>query len=257
MKNLLSIHKIALITAVVAGTTVFTSCEKDDSKPAPVLHLDITHRAGSKLFALDSTFTTPNGDQFTPSLFKYYISNISLIRTDNSVVDVPETYFLVDQSNDATLMPMIENAPVGDYKGIRFLIGVDSTRNTSGAQSGALDPANGMFWTWSTGYIFYKLEGTSPSIASPGNFRYHVGGFEGTYNNIRQVELDFDGDILSLKNGGHPELHLILDVLEVFQTPTLIDMSTFSSTVMSANADAQTLADNYADMFRYDHIHEE
>jgi hypothetical protein len=258
IKSTLIIFAIAL-----TGSVSFTSCSKDDdnnSTPteAPMLHIDLTHRAGNKLFMLDSTYTTFNGDSFTPTLFKYYISNVSLIKTDNTVVSIPDTYFLVSQDDESSRMIEMDNMPEGDFKAIRFVIGVDSARNVSGAQTGALDPVNGMFWSWNTGYIFYKLEGTSPAIGGTGGtFRYHIGGFQGTYNNIKTVEVDFDGDILSLEKGGHPELHLILDVLETFMNPTTIDLATFSTTVMSPNADAQTVANNYADMFRYDHIHVE
>jgi len=264
MKMLFSSYKYYLVGLLTAGTFVFTGCDKKDDNtttPAstvpPNFHIELTHLAGNKQFFLDSTYTNENGDDFTVTLFKYYLSNIRLVKTDNSIVTVPDSYFLIDQSDDATMSFEMDSLPEGEFKAIRFIIGVDSAANTSGAQSGALDITNGMFWTWNTGYIFMKMEGTSPSIASPGNFRYHVGGFQGTYNNIKDVELDFNGTTMTLENGGNPELHLVLDVLEIFKNPVTIDMSTFSSTVMSANADAQTLANNYADMIRYDHIHQE
>jgi hypothetical protein len=54
-----------------------------------------------------------------------------------------------------------------DITGIRFLLGVDSARNVSGIQTGALDPARGMFWTWNSGYVMAKIEGSSPSAHVP------------------------------------------------------------------------------------------
>jgi hypothetical protein len=43
------------------------------------------------------------------------------------------------------------NTSLKNITAIKFLLGVDSLKNVSGIQTGALDPAKGMFWTWNTG----------------------------------------------------------------------------------------------------------
>ena len=97
------------------------------------------------------------------------------MKTDNSIVTIPNTYFLVNQDEEASMAIEMDSLPLGLYKSIKFMIGVDSTRNVSGSQTGALDPANGMFWTWNSGYIFLKMEGTSPVIPNTGhNFTFHI-----------------------------------------------------------------------------------
>ena len=48
---------------------------------------------------------------------------------------------------------LLANAPFDLY------LGVDSVLNYNGVHEGALDPINGMYWTWQTGYIHCKLEG--------------------------------------------------------------------------------------------------
>ncbi len=65
--------------------------------------------------------------------------------------------------------------PVGDYKGIRFRIGVDEATNKSDpnryAPEHALNPqVNGLHWGWQGGYIFMALEGRLPD----GGFSYHI-----------------------------------------------------------------------------------
>ncbi len=246
------------------GSLFIAGCDKDDDDNpvnpvpvvAPILTIEMDHLAGTQKFYLDSTYTNANGDEFTPDLFKYYISNIRLIRNDNSEYAIPESYFLVNHAAPGSMKIMIDSLAQGAFTSVKFLLGVDSTRNVSGAQTGALDPVNGMFWTWNTGYIFLKLEGTSPEIpTSAQTFTYHIGGFSGQNINYKQVTLDFDGDVLLLANNKNPELHIVVDVLEIFKNPTTIDMSTFSSTIMSPGPNATIIADNYADIFKYDHIH--
>ncbi|WP_316930094.1 MbnP family protein, partial [Hymenobacter sp. IS2118] len=48
----------------------------------------------------------------------------------------------------ASQLLALKDIPVGDYQSVSFTVGVDSARNVAGAQTGALDPNNGMFWTW-------------------------------------------------------------------------------------------------------------
>ncbi|MFN3667084.1 MAG: MbnP family protein, partial [Sediminibacterium sp.] len=48
----------------------------------------------------------------------------------------------------------------------------------------------GMFWTWNTGYIMAKLEGTASSSMIAGKqFTYHIGGFRNNQNTTRNIEL--------------------------------------------------------------------
>ena len=66
---------------------------------------------------------------------------------------------------------LIANAPFDLY------LGVDSVLNYNGVHEGALDPINGMYWTWQTGYINCKLEGNIICDSSRKSFEYHIGGY--------------------------------------------------------------------------------
>lgn len=259
--NISSSKKIQLLFLLLSAITV-VSCSKDEENntPAPVgpkLSIELDHMAGNKNFFLDSIYVTANGDTIIASMFKYYVSNIRLITSGNAEVAIPESYFLVNQDKPESLTLQMNDLPAGTYTGIKFMLGVDSTRNVSGAQTGALDAGNAMFWDWNTGYIFLKIEGTSPSIPGTSQFfEYHIGGFEGANINYKEIQLDFDGDQLTLANNTNPELHLVVNVLEIFANPATIDMATFPPSVTMPNANAAVIANNYADMFRYDHIHD-
>jgi len=77
------------------------------------------------------------------------------------------------------------------YNNIRFNLGVDSLTNSSGAFGGDLDPTNGMYWAWQSGYINFKLEGVSKACPARKNaFQFHLGGFLGEHNALQKVHLN-------------------------------------------------------------------
>ena len=184
------------------------------------------------------------GQLYTITKFKYYIGNISLI-SKNGITAINKDYFLIKEEDSLSKVLHINNIPADNYTGIQFTLGVDSADNCSGAQSGALDPVNGMFWAWNTGYIFLKLEGKSPQSSSTGNMlEYHIGGYKRPHNCIRQIILNFNvqSDFKEDK-----EIHIKVDIAEMFKSRQIIDFTKISSVTDFHNA--TLIADNYMDMF--------
>ncbi len=210
------------------------------------LSIVFDHYVGDRLLQLDSvTYNNALGQPFTITKFKYYIGNIQLRKANGAAASFDD-YHLIDEEESLSKKINLD-IPAGEYTGIDFIIGVDSLHNCSGAQSGALDPVNAMFWAWNTGYIFLKLEGKSPVSKSPGNvFEYHIGGYKQPANCIRHISLNF-AQPLTMEHTGNKELHLKADAAELLKTPTTIDISTLSSVTDFHNA--TTIADNYMDMF--------
>jgi hypothetical protein len=151
------------------------------------------HAAGPDAVVADgkTLYTAPNGDQYTVNTFSYYISNIVFIDEDGKRYSEPNSYKLISIKNGSLVRTGIDNIPAAKYTAIELLIGVDSLRNVSGVQLGALDPAHGMFWSWSTGYIMAKMEGTSPQSTLGGKqFAYHIAGFKGAYNVVQKIRIE-------------------------------------------------------------------
>ncbi|MBL0912557.1 MAG: hypothetical protein IBJ09_09300 [Bacteroidia bacterium] len=84
---------------------------------------------------------------------------------------------------------------------LRFGLGIDSLTSSSGAMSGALDPVHGMYWAWQSGYIHFKLEGSTKYAACRnGHFRFHLGGYRYPFNSWRERVLAVpDADTLSVQ----------------------------------------------------------
>lgn len=258
---MISLNKYIAIAIVILFS--IGACKKPpdpiDEDPIPTtgsLILEFDNVVGGESLVLnDSTYLNQNGDTFTVSLFKYYISNVKLYKANGDHYDVPNSYYLINASVPASSLITINDIPNATYTSIEFMIGVDSTRNVSGVQSGALDPGNNMFWSWSSGYVMVKFEGTSPqSSASQNSVLYHIGGFSGVNNVLKTITPNLQGNSIVITSTTTPDIHLITDLLEMFKTPTSMDFSVINGIHMPG-ANAKTVADNYADMITFDHIH--
>ncbi len=212
------------------------------------LFIHIEHFAGPALLQLDSAYYKNElGQTFNVSKFRYYISNIKLKKNIGPNIELPG-YFLIDEADPESKSITLNNVPEGLYSSVSFIIGVDSLHNCTGAQSGALDPVNGMFWTWNTGYIFLKLEGHADASLSPGHiFEYHIGGYASPNNCIRTITLNFGKKGLNIYDNKDNELALKADILQLFKSPVAIDFSLLSSVTDFHHA--TTIADNYSHMF--------
>lgn len=263
MKNIFKIFAIVLISMTL------TNCKKEktvDPEPTPTpvnpatttgtLNILFEGMVGdSDLVLSTKTYTNQAGNTFNVTTYKYYISNIKITKDDNSVWTEPNSYHLIDYSDINSTSIGLPNVPFGSYKAIEFMIGVDSARNVSGAQTGALDPAKGMFWTWSSGYIMAKMEGTSPQSTAAGNtLKFHIGGFSGANNTLKTVSPSFNGATAIVTSTFNPIIHMSSNLLEWFETPTVIDFSVTNS-IQMPGAMAKTIANNYTDMFSVEHIH--
>lgn len=252
--------KFKLIYCVLLSTSIFfiQSCKK--SQPLEVtevgnLTIKFDNRVRDLALKLNTeTYKNANGDDFTVSSLKYYISNITLLKTDGSSLVIPESYYLIDASDSLSLAPVIEKIKADDYTGMSFIIGIDSIRNFTGLHTGVLDPSNGMFMNSADGYTCVKFEGLSPqSTATNNKLLFNVGGVKAPFNCIKQFSTTFE-NILRIRSDKHPKMHFKIDLTKMFEGAHLVNFAN-TNTVLGGSK-ALTISNNYAQgMFRLDHIH--
>ncbi|MCK7556886.1 hypothetical protein MKQ70_18440 [Chitinophaga sedimenti] len=221
-------------------------CQKDEETTRSTITVSIQHKVNQAPLALANTsYTNALGQPFTVTAFKYYLSNFTFTRADGSRVRINGQYYFVDEAVPESKKLTIANVPFGDYTGMSFTIGVDSIRNVSGAQTGALDPLSGMFWSWNSGYIMAKFEGTSKvSTAADTSLVFHVGGFKGEYNSLQTVALNTG----SFKVPDNTHIALTADVATWFNTPNPISFITINK-VHTPGIDGYKFSQNYSNMF--------
>jgi hypothetical protein len=202
---------------------------------------------GDKPLKLDSVFYRNSlGQSYNISMFKYYVGNFHLKNNRGSEFD-SKGYFLIDEDDKSSLQITIDSIPQGEYDAISFTLGVDSADNCSGAQEGALDPINGMFWAWNSGYIFLKMEGISPVSNSTGKrLEFHVGGYKEPNNCIKTIYIVLNQP-LKIGESANGMVKIKADVSHLFSGVTQVDFSKISSVTDFHNATA--IASNYSTMF--------
>lgn len=236
--------------------TAFTSCQKELSTSNPavngVYNLNISFKpvVDGQPLLFGETYHNVFGETYKVTAFKYYVYDIRLLNTDLNMISQvgKDEHYLVDAS--AASGSMISAKPVAHtYNRISFKVGVDSSRNFSGAQTGSLDPAKGMFWTWNSGYIMAKLEGSSPLSVQPNNrIEYHIGGFKDPDNVVKNITLDFPSSRpVRFLPGSTSTINITANVNAWFN-PNEIRIST-NAVCMTPGELAKKIAANYAGMF--------
>jgi hypothetical protein len=197
---------------------------KDDPKPTNgSLTVNLSHSFKTIPFNFTSNFVTDLNDTIKFSEFVYYISNISLQNDAGNWVKFGN-YNLVDFSDPNSSKLTLANLPGATYKKLRFFVGVDSIANSTGAQEGALNPSNGMFWSWATGYIFIRMQGRFNSNKP---MTIDMGGIQ----NLPIIELPIN---VTVKQGSSATANINFDVADVFVTPNNYKLDGVSSIMHDA-----------------------
>ena len=263
----------ALLAIGLLSLTVW-ACDTVDPdtsfNPAPpgTLQLAFDNVVGNQDLQLNTgTYRNASGESFTPTTLNYFVSNLKLTRTDGREYVVPQdsSYFLIKENVPTSQTITLQNVPAGSYKSVSFMIGVDSLRSTMdiGQLTGVLNPAgdhtsaSGMYWSWNSGYIFLKLEGTSPSApidaTGENTFRYHIGFFGGrdtrTINNLKTVLIPFGNDRVTVTAKQRPTVTIQADVLKLFDGPATVSIAKNPEVMVSLYS--ATVATNYAQMMTY------
>ncbi len=135
-------------------------------------------------------WTMVGTDTIFMNTLRFYTTDLKLVSGDK-VVYTDSVAHLIDLTNPEGLHSFnvtMEKAP--DFDAISFELGIDSTSNCSGALAGDLDPMHGMYWSWQSGYINLKAEGSVGSLKSYNTeIQYHIGGYLYPFLAAKKVEL--------------------------------------------------------------------
>lgn len=239
-------------------STFFISCNKkskDDpstDKVTPTgtvsFHLH-TYIQDNEVDLYGIPYTTHEGRSISLSLAQLYISDVQLVKLDGSVFSFPVNKILKVLDVDTYV---IGEAPVGNYKSLRFKVGLAPDHNLPNLSN----PADSVMWLSKTrmddGYVFMNVQGKiDTSEAMTGNlipFVYKIG----TNVNYKQVVMPDKN--FTVVAGEIQFAHLIADYNMLFKGIKINDISNLSVKTASDNALplAQKIVNNIPSMFIYE-----
>lgn len=257
--------------AIFAAATFFASCSDDDNNNQNITgtfgdaELYFDNGVSGDALVPGTTYNNSQGEHLTINRFNYIISNVVLIDVNGNEMVYPkeESYFVI--SEEAGLKTIhLENIPAGDYKSIRFGIGVDAQRYLQGetAQQSFWDfaEANNLTWTWSTGYRFINFEGTytSANNATALPFQVHQGSNSAT-DNYREVTLALP-NTARVRTNEAPSIHIIADANQILDGTNKISLyeninAAGTATAIMGGENLIAIAANTQNMFAVDHVH--
>ncbi|MDN3596665.1 MbnP family protein [Zunongwangia endophytica] len=235
-----SIIKSAILFSLLIA---FTACSSDDdvnnldaSVSAGSLDITFNNMVGDEDFQLDKEYSV-NGEDVSLSQVRYWISNIKLINDDGESIEIPESYFLIEETGAISIQDgayeypaknrdviNIASVPGGTYTDIEFSVGVDQVYNDNlSLQAGELSQLNGMTnisWMWHTSYIFASIKGNK--AGNDNNLVFETG----LNDNYKTVTIDLE-DALQIDGTSTGKIQLkadiaaILDGIDIEETPVI------------------------------------
>lgn len=176
-----------------------------------VVSLNVNAYFDNEVLLKDTWYKTQVGDSIQVEKLRFYLTDVSFIYVNKAVVTIPDSYYLVDVLKGTNVKIDLPVTNKKDVVGISYKIGVDDALHDAGALAGDLDPINGMYWAWQSGFINFKIEGISPSSAARKNkFAYHIGGYKKPFATTVDVKHN-----ISLENV--KSIYLNIDIATFFK----------------------------------------
>jgi len=262
MKNLL---KNTL--AVLAISALLASCNDDNtilSNTSGNGNLDIefdNSYAGNELELNAANTATSNNEILNISAVKYFISNIVLTDENGATFSYPKAngYFIVDESDESSVVLHLENIPAANYSKIRFGIGVDPEMAASAEQAGLIALAqNGRLYD-NSDYAFLSLKGnfTSPAVSPQNPFEIQVRQTTTAANNYHEVTLDLPQKAL-VRTEITPEIHVVADLSKIIDGTHKVKLSDHveaGEVHISEGETIDNIALNLPEIFTVAHVH--
>ncbi len=252
------------VLALFIGLMVLgiTGCKEDtDPAPSPTPQEATTPAAVQISYEVDGVplefdtlkFKTPYNVQFKMENLLYYISEITLHKTDGSVCKTWENgarrYFYMDGRKEPVATLDLGNVPEGEYNKITFHVGLPEDLNKHGAIENTTENTN-MIWPtmMGGGYHFTKFEGKfmRPVVDTLAGFAIHIG----TNSALVNVTVNLPTP-LKISGTNKVTIPLVMNFNEWLKTPYDYDFSTDKSYTMMDSTLRVKLAANGADAFHY------
>lgn len=244
-----TLKKIILPLCFLAA--LLTSCIKHEGHGD--LSINIAYVINGKPLITDTLcHVNEAGNEFMITEIQWFLSQIELQDEQGAWIPLEPRIFYIDTNIPESHTLRIASIPVGKYKTLRFVFGLDEEDNQTGLFSDP--PEANMFWPepLGGGYHYMKLNGKyldENEQLAPLNIHLGIGQNEDKtefYQNYFSVALPID---LTISENTENQLDLTMIVDNWFRNPNLYDFNVFGSAIMQNQAAQQALKENGTDVF--------
>ena len=256
--------KTKFFTFLLIGLSLLTACKKEVENPEPqpinvplgnlTLHLH-SYIEQNELQAYGVEYTTSEGRKIVIDMAQMYISDIQLVKLDGSIYSVPNKNVLkVFELASVS----IGSVPVGNYKTIRFKVGLNPTTNTlnpTQTEDSIILNKPSMWFSnpvQPNGYVFINIQGSiDTTVAMNGAlvpFSYKIG------TNENYMQVDMPEQNFTVLEDMTAYAHMEIDYSKLFSGIQLNDLNNLSvsSVIDNTLPIATAIRNNIPMLFRYE-----
>lgn len=265
--KLKTIRTLILLAAGASLLLSLQSCRKDTKTPTTdpnaatgtngtlMLHIH-TNIDDSEVEEINTVYSSSDHRKVSVSMAQLYISGIQLIKSDGTAYDLPGVRILKKIETEEYELGSV---PAGNYKSIRFVVGLPPATNTVAPASGDSTLNQPDMWFDATvppsGFVFLSFQGKIDTTHAANGTEAQMQPFSyriGTNSNLKTVTMPDQN--YSVIPGQVQFIHLTADYNKLFSNITLNQAGNLTMNTASANSSALAaqLAGNIATMFRYE-----
>jgi len=249
---------LSIIIVIICALFTFScsSCKKSSNSSTDTatlylhLHTDVDTNEVDDPSVL---YPDGNGRFIGLTVAQFYISNITLTKTDGTITSLPGAYVLKTIGNEEYAVGSI---PVGSYKFISFYVGVDATNNATNPSTHAapsplaLQTPSMWFGDVTKGYIFMNIQGVAQD--NVGGIKIPVSYQIGSNALYESVTLPTHNPVYTVAAKQVLTVHIICDYGKLLKSVTSFSSNPSTDTYTTNPTLAKTIANNIPNMFRYE-----
>lgn len=244
-------RKTQFLTLVLAAI-IAVSCTKPASHGD--MRVNVNYSVNGKPLITDSLcYTNEAGNEFMITEIQWFISKMELQNEQGEWIALEPRIFYLDTNIPESQTINIASIPVGTYKTLRFVFGLNEEDNRTGLFTDP--PESEMFWpdVLGGGYHYMKLNGkyvNEEGLLAPLAIHLGIGqnaNHSEFYQNYFAVELPID---FAIAESTENQLDLTMVIDNWFRTPNLYDFNVYGSAIMQNQAAQQALKENGRDVFK-------
>jgi hypothetical protein len=260
----MKIYKIFFIAFL---SLIIASCKKQSKGPEPdgsstppptgtyILHLH-TYLDNNEVDAYNIVYTNDAGRKISLSMAQLYLSELQLVKADGTTIPFTGTKIFKVLEKETY---MVGEAPVGNYKGIRFSVGLNPDKqNPHDANDSTILNKPAMWFSSNPqqdGYIFLNMQGTIDTTSDASSTAAQMQTFNikiGTSSNFKEVAMPEKNFTIMADQVEYG--HVLIDYSQLFSGISLNTSANLSVTSPADNAssNAVKIASNIPLMFKYE-----